>query len=138
VQAFPKNYVWEKIVGTRYAYEHQFTNKQRDDRMARPLPPMPVAAARGDIDALVALLAEGIDINAPTRTQSRTPLMEACKGNSDKAVDFLIAKGCVRGASRGTALQASSLGAHGDGVMECFSAQLRAHWIGPESSVRQI
>jgi len=86
---------------------------------------MPVAAARGDIDALVALLAEGIDINATTRTQSRTPLMEACKGNSDKAVDFLIAKGCVRGASRGTALQASSLGARGDGATGRFSAVAR-------------
>ncbi len=53
---------------------------------------MGVAAARGDIDALTALLAEGIDIDATTRTQPRTCLMEACKGNSERAVDFLIAK----------------------------------------------
>lgn len=64
------------------------------DGQVRPLPPLPVAAARGDIEALTALLAEGIDINATTRTQPRSCLMEACKGNSDRAVDFLIAKGC--------------------------------------------
>lgn len=62
---------------------------------ARPLPPLPVAAARGDIDALTTLLADGIDINATTRTQPRSALMEACKGNSDAAVDFLIARGCA-------------------------------------------
>ena len=65
------------------------------DGQVRPLPPLTVAAARGDIEALTTLLAEGIDINATTRTQPRSCLMEACKGNSDRAVDFLIAKGCA-------------------------------------------
>lgn len=69
-----------------------------DKTALRPLPPPSVAAARGDIDALTALLAEGLDINATTRTQPRTCLMEACKGNSDRAVDFLIAKRCCRAA----------------------------------------
>ena len=63
-----------------------------DNGHVRPLPPLPVAAARGDLQALTALLAEGIDINATTRSQPRSCLMEACKGNSDKAVDFLIAR----------------------------------------------
>ena len=67
---------------------HTFTMQQ-----TRPLPPLPVAAARGDIDALTALLAEGIDINGTSRTNPRTSLMEACKGNADAAVDFLIAQG---------------------------------------------
>ena len=62
-------------------------------QQTRPLPPLPVAAARGDIDALTALLAEGIDINGTSRTNPRTSLMEACKGNADAAVDFLIAQG---------------------------------------------
>jgi len=62
-----------------------------DNGHVRPLPPLPVAAARGDIEALTALLAEGVDINATTRS-SRSCLMEACKGNSDRAVDFLIAR----------------------------------------------
>jgi ankyrin repeat protein len=69
-----------------------------DKQALRPLPPPSVAAARGDIDALTALLAEGLDINATTRTQPRTCLMEACKGNSDRAVDYLIAKRCCRAA----------------------------------------
>jgi len=76
---------------------------------ARPLPPMGVAAARGDIDALTALLAEGIHIDATTRTQPRTCLMEACKGNSDRAVDFLIAKRFCRAAARGLPPAATSI-----------------------------
>ena len=31
--------------------------------VARPLPPLAVAAARGDVTALEALLAEGLDLN---------------------------------------------------------------------------
>ena len=58
-----------------------------------PLPPLSVAAARGDVDALKALLAEGVDINSTTRSQPRTCLMEACKGNADSAVDLLISRG---------------------------------------------
>jgi ankyrin repeat protein len=58
-----------------------------------PLPPLAVAAARGDVEALAALLAEGIDINSTTRSQPRTCLMEACKGNADRAVDWIISRG---------------------------------------------
>ena len=100
---------------------------------ARPLPPMGVAAARGDIDALTALLAEGIHIDATTRTQPRTCLMEACKGNSDRAVDFLIAKRFCRAAAARIAARSH--------VHSCGAANLSQHgraWAvaaGPTTAV---
>ena len=96
-----------------------------DKPALRPLPPPSVAAARGDIDALTALLAEGLDINATTRTQPRTCLMEACKGNSDRAVDYLIAKRCCRAACGPAALPVPAA------PLRCFAACAcagRARW----------
>ena len=89
--------------------------------VARPLPPLAVAAARGDVTALEALLAEGLDLNTTTPAQPRTCLMEACRSNEDTVVDWLLARGAEVDARDSCGLSALHYACEGDSPMSVLS-----------------